>query len=261
MSTRTVTSYKSHVSNALKEGINKRLDRGAPKTQHAVTAALKAWASFIEDQELLESLKTRKLPPPHRRKDEPPLDREEWKKLKALVDTSKEIDSPVREVLQLILIRGFRSGDVLRMERTEIEDALDRTGILTYIAKGKKSTTLDIRRIKEPLGKIAKFGKDKNWTKISDLISKSKKEDYSAAWQILDRSIKRMFKAAGLDSELAHLHLLRATHADHYYKLVKDPVTLMKYMDWSDINTAIGYINRFKRGELEEIAEILDDDV
>ena len=72
--------------------------------------------------------------------------------------------------------------------------------------------------------------------------------------------IKQLFKAANLDPELAHLHLLRATHADHYYKIVKDPVTLMKYMNWSSINTAIGYINRFKRGELEDMAEILDND-
>jgi len=254
---KTAEVYRSHVSIALKEGVLKRLSRGAAKTQHAVTAALRAWAEFTEDADLLEELKNRKLPPPHRLRDEPPLDREETRELRKLIDKESP---PVREALQLILIRGFRSGEVLEMEKAEISDALTRTGLLNYTAKGRKRITMDIRRIKEPLTDLFEYGKNREWERVKDLISKSERDDHTAAWKVLDRRIKQLFKAANLDPELAHLHLLRATHADHYYKIVKDPVTLMKYMNWSSINTAIGYINRFKRGELEDMAEILDND-
>ena len=60
-----------------------------------------------------------------------PLELEDWRRVVRHLQSCKMKNEAMRHVLLIMALRGFRSGDVLRMRRTELARSLD-TGKLVY---------------------------------------------------------------------------------------------------------------------------------
>lgn len=256
-------TYISHVRKALAEGLEDRLaDKSlAPFTRNSIAVALLAWADYNGNEKLRKYIEEDiTLPYPIRREDEEPLAPEELDQfLNTLEDST--LPTPIIAVLNIIAIRGFRVGDILRLTKNQLRRAL-QTGKCTFTLKGGVKQTWKIERFHEWFESLNTYGeKFGPWETVADLIVRTKRDDYASARAACARGVKRVFKDADLDMERAHLHLLRATHALHYYTYVcdRDITKLKEYMGWMSIATAALYVGRFNVEALEDEAKILDE--
>jgi integrase len=228
----------------------------SPKYLQLIKAALKGWAEFCKDGELTADLKKMKLPPALRRKESVPLTQEEWKNLRAEVEEASYLKDPMRAELGLLVCRGFRQGDVLRLKRKEVTSAL-RKGVLDYEGKGRKRLVFTVAPYWRHYLEI--FVSYKDWNRVEDLISPRSKPTNrrASAGKSVSRALERCGARVGLDPEDVHPHLLRKTYATLYFAKCLDPVKLQKHMQWSDVSTALGYVGAGKVEELDAIADSL----
>jgi hypothetical protein len=156
-----------------RKGLTHRLVAGelSPNSLRTNLAALRAWARFSKDVDLRERLSDIRLPPCRRIKTKLPLHIDDWRKVIRHLQTSTRLrcSEPMRQVLLIMAIRGIRSGDVLRLKRTEVVRAL-ATGKLLYEGKGRKRLEFSAEPIRPQLEALAKI---QNWDRVRDLISKS----------------------------------------------------------------------------------------
>lgn len=222
----------------------------APKTRRHILAALRAYAEYAEDGELLVALKKIKLPPARRVSPRPPMTSEQWYALQDTIDTA-ELAEPMRAVLGIMAVRGLRCGDVLRLTPREVRAALE-TGTLTYQAKGE-------RWIEYTAAPIAKYlellANERGWKRVSDLISPKAVDRPKAAHRAVMRHLRRCAARAGCDGHV-HPHRLRRTYAVHFYgECGGDLVALQEHMQWASLETARGYVDHSRREQLDKIAE------
>ncbi len=233
------------------QGLTHRLISGelAPNTARTNLQSLRSWATFIEDAKLLKRLGDIRLPPARGIRTKPPLGVETWRKVVQHIRTCKMRPEAMRQVLLIMAIRGFRSGDVLRIRRTEVVRALS-TGRLEYEGKGKKRLQIDAEPIREQLEALAK---DKGWERVRDLIGKgtSRRGISRKVW----RAALRTAKAAGVPEMNPHRY--RHNFATRFLaELAGDPnaiVKLQKYMAWESMTTAARYVENVSMGELDKI--------
>lgn len=149
--------------------------------------------------------------------------------------------------------RGLRIGDVLRLEKSKIKEAL-RTGKLTYFAKGDKLIRISTNRIEKYL-KL--FDLSKSWTYVYELISRSKSEEPQRSSTIsLQRALKRVAEELGWDSTTVYSHLLRRSYALAFLRASNNDVNALKiHMSWSSIDMASKYVDFIKESELDDIAD------
>jgi integrase len=221
-------------------------------------SALRSWANFAEDAALRRRLDSIKLPPALRKNPKVELDRVSWRRLvKHLQD---QPPSAMRSVLLIISLRGLRCGDVLRLRRREIEDALS-TGLLSFEAKGSRRLEYDAAPIREHLQDLAAQAPLGNaqWQRVRDLLGPC----HDSATRAVRRSLAR--HAVGLGIEDLHPHRLRRTYATHYIRaLDKDPQALMKlqrHMQWQSMQTAAGYVDATNAKELDAIGARMVDEL
>ncbi len=257
----TAEQYAKHVRRAYAAGgpfVQLTESDLAPKTLQLTKAALKAWAEFIKDMGLFSELGRVRLPPALRQTEDVPLTREEWNSLRVEVDDASYLKEPVRAELGMLVCRGFRCGDVLRLKRKEVTTAL-RKGVLNYRGKGSKRlnfTVADSWR-----GYLEILADHKEWDRVEDLICPSSKPKCrtKSAGQLIARALDKCGARVGLDLDNLHPHLLRHTYATFYYDKCKDPAKLQHHFQWSDIQTAMGYVAAASAEELDAIAESLFD--
>lgn len=236
----------------------------APKTRRLISSALRSYARFVskEDPELgasiMSSIDEVKLPAAVRQKIPTALPRPAFDALRSSID-SIDLREPLRAVLGIMACRGIRRGDVLRMKRQEIAEAL-RTGALNYEAKGGRrlefGVTKNWRRYLEALDEAFSGTKKQ---RVHELVAKSE----AAAEKAVVRALERA--AADCEGELAehdlvpsdvHCHKLRHTYASMFYEACgRDPARLQAHMGWAAIATAMGYVHVSSRAELDDVAE------
>lgn len=257
----TATQYSRNVQRAYAAGgpLERLVDTElSPKYLRLIKASLRAWAEFCKDNELLKDINLIKLPPAIRRKESVPLTKEEWKNLRAEIEEASYITEPMRGELGMLVCRGFRRGDVLRLKRKEVTTAL-RKGTLEYEGKGRKRLSFTVAPYWRHYLEI--FAEHKGWERVEDLISPNSKpaKRRESAGKNVTRALEKCGARVGLDPQDMHPHLLRKTYATLYFQKCLDPVKLQKHMAWSDVSTALGYVSAGQVGELDGIADSMFD--
>jgi site-specific recombinase XerD len=225
----------------------------APKTKRINKAALRAWAKFTSDADLLLLLEDLRLPPPERVTVKEPLTNKEWAAMSDAIDTIN-LDEVSRAVLTMICERGFRVSDVLRLEQSQVRRGIE-TGVLLYTGKGDRQQDCLTDSFQWCLKSFIDAGKRlKNWDHVWTLMSPRAKNPPRAARLKIQRYVKQVATEAGIDPDEIYTHRLRRTIATEFYNETKDIVALQKYMGWADIKTASNYVDHSEREELEKVA-------
>lgn len=255
----TADLYLSNVRTCAADpgGMTARLVSGrlAPNSLRTNLAALRAWAKYSKDVEMQDRLADIRLPPARRVTSRPPLELEQWRKTVAHLQTC-DLDEPMRQVLLLLALRGFRSGDVLRMRRTEIRAAV-ASGKLVYEGKGRKRIEISAKPFMGPLRALAEM--DGKWERVRDLIADRPETAKIKVW----RCSRRTGKAIGVKDMNPHRY--RHTFATNYLKqLAGDPnaiVKLQKYMVWESMNTAARYVDSVSQDQLDAVGDAMVSDL
>lgn len=254
----TASLYEIHIRTAF-EGYDYPTDKLlskklSAKTRRSVAAALRAWAKYDEDDELLEEVEEIKLPPDQRKHERPPLTREELKRFREVLSVTEDVPEPIWAVLGLMAWRGLRVGDALRLSRREVGEAL-KSGVLRYTAKGG-------RRLRAPIGRFREYLESldahRGWEHVYDLCAPSSVEDPAkAARRSVLNYCKSVAVEAGIDSNMYN-HRLRRTYATLYLEAAKGDLTkLQAHMGWTSIATAASYSDYYSDEELDELAELV----
>jgi integrase len=230
-----------------------RVDQ-APKTLHRIRAVGRQWARFRSDDALELALKKFKLPPARRQSVRIPLERA---KLFAIVDELARADylaSPMRATIGLMACRGFRVGDVLRMQRSELIEAV-QTGVLSYLGKGRKRIQFRLMPYWEAHVKhLAEI--DGAWVRVEDLIAPTSdaKQRRKTASKAAQRALLELASHCGIAK--VYPHRLRRTYAVEYLRQHGgDPeavIKLKQHMQWADESTALQYVDHARGPELDE---------
>jgi len=247
------------------KGMAARLTDGdlSPKYLRLNRAALLAWATFSEDASLLLKVKRIRLPAAERQKAKVPFRTADWKKMVHAVRDEESLSPAMRAALFLVIVRGLRASDALRIKRTDVQAAL-RTGRLSFEAKGRKRIEYDAKPIREALEML--MAEKPYWTRVSDLIVTWRcKTDGTkrviAAYKRLDREIRAMGEAAGVDG--VHAHRFRRTYATAFLlhpKLKADPQAMFRlqhHMGWAKVETAMQYVYAVSRAENDAVGNDL----
>jgi integrase len=255
---RTATLYSQQIRLALEHagGPLGRLLRGelAPKSKRVALAALRAYALYTEDGALVKKLQNVKLPAAVRQKVQYPLATVQWLKLLKAIGEATYLTEPVRCVLGCVAVRGFRTGDVLRIGRDELLTAL-KTGVLSSVTKGARRKEFGTKLYLHYLQPLARYP---NWEHLWDLVSPGAKfsSRYESALKRIERSLRVVGQHIGMPIEDLHPHRLRRTFAVNFLAQVGgDLVKLTQVMQWADVKTAFGYVDHERRKELDEVAE------
>jgi integrase len=258
----TIDKYVGHVRRcyAGKGPIAQLKSDLAPKTKRLVRAAIRHWANHTEDDELRKAVSKLRLPAPRRKTAKAPLDKLDLLELRTAI--AKRYRGPLLAVLRLMSDRGFRDGDVLRLERSHIAKAL-KSGRLTYEAKGRRWLEFTVIKTFRPWLEL--LVAETGWETVAELISpKSGSEDaqHKSASRRVQRSLKRAAEDLGLEG--VHPHRLRRTYCVEYLKAHKgDPEALMKltqHMQWANATTALEYVDHVRGIELDRVAETIFDE-
>lgn len=253
----TADGYASDVRIALEEcstPVQRLLSTDlAPKSRRRNLAALRAWAKFTKDEELIEILNDLKLPPADRLTPKIPLKEAIWKKLINKIEESNEPDA-IKACLYIIAVRGPRISDVLRLKRKEVEEAI-RTGVLSFQAKGAKRLEYGTKNFKWALETLVELKRP--WRQVYEAVTA--KGTMISASQRLRRALRRIAEPLGLSEKDIYPHKLRRTVATQFLNKVKDVTKLQKFMGWSSVQTASSYVDHDEREELEKVGDSLLD--
>lgn len=248
----TAALYRLHIQKAIDtddEDLLVRFRDGSlsPNTKRSIKAALSAWAKFTKDVELKERLDDYRLPPAVRVHIKVPLTDDEWIALKDTLKAQEE-KTPTDAVIALMALRGFRIGDLLRMRRTDVTNAL-QTGIINFVAKGNKRLEFGLLNQLMPwFGFLASL---KGWKQVVELIGPTER----AAKMRIRRRLARLATEAGIDSPV-YPHKLRRTVAVWFLRKVDgDLMKLKSWMQWQSINVAATYVDFHQREALDQLAE------
>lgn len=233
--------------------------RLSPLFRHRIRASLKSWGLFTEDASLQKRLADIRLPPAARKAPRKPLSMPDWQKLIEEIDESEELPEPVRACLGIMAVRGLRVGDVLRLRHADVDNAIE-TGVLSFVAKGSKILEYTAKPVLPYLKILAS---QKKWGYVYDLVMpRTGPENRLRSGRVhLLLKLRKVAESAGVSADYIYTHQLRRTFSVYYLRELKgDPealVKLQKYMGWSNIQTAAGYVDYIERGVLDEVGERL----
>lgn len=256
--TETADGYVYDVRSCLesKHLTDRLIDRDlAPKTRRRMVAAMRSWATFTKDADLLLLLRDIKLPPSKRKTPRQPLPASDWHELVRAVEESR-LRPAIKAVLLIVCIRGIRVGDVLRLRRKEVEQAL-RTGRLVLEAKGGTRQDFTAKPMLEGLELLAE--QPGRWERVEELISPDTEHMRKAARRRVHRALRRIAKGIGLDPTEIYPHRMRRTYAVEFLRAMRgDPEAmqkLVKQMGWLNAGTAFEYTDHVASEQLDEIDE------
>jgi integrase len=238
-------------------GLTNRLISGdlSPNSLRTNLAALRSWATFSGDGQLMAKLSDLRLPPARRVKSKPPLTRHEWEIAVRHLQTCEVPSEAMRQALLIIALRGLRVGDVLRMRRQDIQRAVE-TGKLSYEGKGRKRIEISAAPIMAQMKALTELGGGR-WSRVRDLVSDS--ENPAVAIKRVRRQAKRTALEVGISGMNPHRY--RHTFATNYLsQLSGDPnaiIKLQRYMGWESMGTAARYVDSVSQDELDTIGDKL----
>ena len=248
-------SYLFSFKDVLEPILNRKY---TPNYRHFLVSSLRQWSLYKNDMELFKKLNrgTLKLPPAIRTQARTPCDRDLWFSLMDLLEGDEtDFEPPIRSVLGLIVTRGIRCGDVLRVTKKEIDNAL-RTGVFAFEGKGSRRIEYNAEPIKQYLVELS----EQRWPKrarLYDLICPDAKRPEESASRKIRRYIDLLADEVGVDREDLFAHRFRHTYANEFLsELSGDPravFLLQEQMGWAGPETARSYIAIAGRKELNEV--------
>lgn len=256
-------------------GLTHRLTAGelSPNTLRTNLAALRAWASFTDDAQLLIRLKRIRLPAVRRVKPKFPFDLEVWKRLVREIRGDRRLNALDRACLEIIAVRGLRCADVARLKQTDLVPAL-RTGVLSYEGKGRRRHEADATALRRPIEVILEAGREytarhgRKWARIEDILVRHGAKSAGhlrrrVATRRLARAVAAIAKRSNIEG--AHPHRFRRTYATEYLlRMPNDPQALSKlqaHMGWANPDTALQYVDAVSKDELDARGNALVDEL
>ena len=246
---------------------NKINDRRlSPKYRHHLVSCLRSWAKYKKNKKLSDTLDDIRLPPSAPRGHREPLTLKEWTKIRKTIQQADWIEPFCKNVLLIVVYRGIRVGDVLRVHRNDAEEALS-SGSLAFESKGGGWKHFSVRAFLGPLqGLLDAWPQDADFVREGIVIErrggwpawKGEEATQRAAKDAIRYTLKQLEEE--LDIEL-FAHRFRHTYADHFLREMEgDPEALFKLqsqMGWTNLATAQNYLRRSRREELAEVEEAL----
>lgn len=228
----------------------------SPNYRRHLTACLRAWAKFSGDRALEERLEDVKLPAPVPADVREPLDTATWARVREAIASAPYLKEPTRHVCGLIAARGIRCGDVLRLSKKSIAQAVS-TGTLSYEGKGERWMTFSARLLLPHLEGLLAC----RWTggRVRNLVCPGSAEDkcQETAGREIRRAFDRVAEDLGVPREDLFAHRFRHTYATHFLqKMQGDPEAVFKLqtqMGWARLDTAANYLRRSRREELDAV--------
>lgn len=225
----------------------------APKSRRMMKAAYLSWARFHGNDSMIAALGELKLPVAVRAKAQVPLPPAVYRAVRDGIVAADYLPDPVRACLGLMACRGLRRGDVLRMQRDEINQALKQS-VLSYLVKGGRR--LEIGVLKGWRDYLEILARKNSWKVVHELVSTSPR----GAEQVIPTALRRVAENVELgdDVEVADVrcHILRRSYAVMFYEACgRDPVKLQNHLGWANVSTALSYVDFARRDELDAIAD------
>jgi len=263
ISKRSITVYIGYVRQALKrKSMTVILGEGTCSTRKSSRAAIKQWAKFKNDVELLEELDSIKVIKMIKRSDKPsrvsrPLSASESSSLINVIN-SLEGRKPqwVWPCLSLLVKLGLRVRvDLIEMTRNRVVAALE-TDVLEIQTKGGKSRRLPAHFVAKELQTLLDV--DKSWKTVADIVApKTSLEDRpAAAYRKVYRALRAVSEGAGIDPSTVYPHRLRHTAADRLWQKTGDLLKVKEFLGHNQVTTT----ERYLQGErLDEIGKDLED--
>lgn len=257
----TIAIYVHHAKHALDDGWIARLKRGAPKTRRLVRAAARRWADYARDPKLREELSEFRLPPPRRAKEKVPVDPQPLQRLMQEVRATTALTPALRAILGLMAYRGFRVGDVLRMQRTQVVSAL-ATGRLSIETKGRRFLEFSVLRTFRPWLEL--LAHERGWETVAHLVVPTSRDEETRV-QSAARKVQRHLRALGqrCGVESLHPHRLRRTYAVAFQRALRGDAEslpkLMEHMQWANLSTAMQYVDHVRGEVIDRVAEAMFD--
>jgi len=239
-------------------GLTNRLVDGrlSPNSLRTNLAALRAWALFAGEHDLAKDLADIRLPPARRIHAKVPLDIGQLQRVvhhlqtcRTVTSSNPNADAAVRHVLVIMAVRGLRSGDVLRLRRTEVKRAVE-TGKLEFEGKGRKRMEFAAESFRAQLEALLEIP---GWDRVRDIIAKSSNPKVASVkiWRAARRTAGRV----GIANMSPHRY--RHTIATRFLdKLSGDPnaiIKLKQYMGWESVNTAAKYVGEISQSQLDQL--------
>lgn len=232
--------------------LGKLRDRLAPKTVRRTYAVLRSWAKFTGDQSLASELDDILLPAAKRVTARTPLGQEAWLKLMRALPLTHDVHPATRTIIEIMALRGIRVGDVLRMQRGQVERALT-SGLLVIELKKRVRHEFSVRPIEPQLRHLLSWP---DWFQVMELVLPEDTEavdPVAAAGMAIWRALQKVGDVAGIEN--LHPHRLRRTYATEFLAEVGgDLEKLRQHMGWADLATAAGYADHDRRVELDAVA-------
>ena len=253
----TIETYIRAVRSALKRKSPASIlkdERKHPGTKISYWSALKQWARFKGDDELLEQLESPKM----RRqvyskgnvevRPTRPLTPEEDAAFRHILDLTKELEPRwAWAALSIFVWLGLRVGvDLGGVRKASVEMAL-KTGRLMIRTKGGQERTLPAKFCMEEF---------EGWYTLEELIApNATPEDRpNVAYREIAGLIKRIGEEAGLDVDSLHPHRFRATAAWRIYKMSNHDIQLVQqFLGHADIKTTQRYLQVDRVAETDEL--------
>lgn len=237
----------------------------SPSYRRHLVACLRSWAKYKKDQELIDTLDDLRLPPPAPRDHREPLTLREWNSVRKAVQQAEWIDPFVKNALLVVILRGLRVGDVLRLTLKHARDAID-SGSLAFESKGGGWKHFSSSSLLEPLTALLSVWPS-GATCIRDgilierqrkLPSVSEERRQKAAKDAVRAVLKRITNELQIP---LFAHRFRHTYATLFLQEMEgDPEALFKLKDqmgWAQLATAQNYLRRSRREELAQVEATL----
>ena len=242
----------------------------APKYLRQIRSSFRAYARYLERagradeaRQLLDDIEDVRLPPALRQTPQNPLPRAFYDELRAAIKASDQKPA-MRAQLGIMANRGLRRGDVLRIQRKDVQNAL-KTGTLSFVAKGKKRLEFGVlptyAGYLELMEEAFERDREDAWryepaTSVWELLSSSDE----AAKIAVARSLRAVASTCNLKKHGVTLadvrpHVLRRSYAQAFFEACgHDPMKLKDHMQWSDVSTAMSYLDHSQKKTLDEVA-------
>lgn len=251
---KTVKTYVNAAANLLERNPEEPWKALASKkltkqTKNVYLSALKRWADFTENEELLEILQSRRvrklvtvkggLPP----KRVTGMSAENVDLIMAQIVTWEQenvIESHIRYAVELMIRLLLRAqADLAWISREAVEEAVRNRTVLTLVSKGSKERDVPVGHTLEALDYL---NLSSDWDTIGDLLSPGSKNPQEAAYERVRRLLKAAAKEVGLDPSQIHTHRFRHASASWVYQETRDMALIQQLLGHESIRTTEIYL-------------------
>lgn len=193
------------------------------------------------------------------------IDDASWRLLCEMVARDPE---PEARVLEVQCATGLRVGDVLRITRTSLANAL-KTGSLYIVTKGNKPRELQIEGFEEWVKLFAQWHDDilpeaRAAPLIAGWLCPSNPSPLpgACAYQRVHRTLKRIaeeLQIPGVDLGSFHTHRIRRTVGVQALRHTGDVKAVQELLDHSSMQTTLGYLDEARPHAVAELQQQLKD--